>query len=478
MSLDRAHVAWESPAGATRQRSHEIRLETMTDASYVMNNAVALAQHQAMHGATPEQEDSLADLIMANTTPRDSVTMDVGSDSEGDTVDHQPQTHDDAEQSITRSPSYLQSKIQQIDRLQTDIAGMEAIISAVQGYYEKRSVTGRRLPKLVSQAELRKRASELTKLRHQHCINPAVPSRATSTKKEVGLPQFAMFFKDGPLYKLPISDDKSFCGRDDARLVIKHLDKVLPAGALAAKYRLAVSSTQETVDLYLHVLKVRDDFKVVDTSLRECARIVAANCLDRAQAINKVRQRYTEVFNVLMYAMCMEYRALVQSKRKTDTMEESWEDMERQLRVARATATMEHRIREQQAAQAEEESERRQQAAVRLQEELANAKAENSALAETLEAEVRAVQHKMRSREEAMNTAHRELQHELETVKDESEELQRKLRVAERQLARFRKQQEPEIGLSKVVKATQTDCEETAPSIPTQQPDQSVPADV
>lgn len=40
-----------------------------------------------------------------------------------------------------------------------------------------------------------------------------------------------------------------------------------------------------------------------------------------------------------------------------------------------------------------------------------------------------------------MNVAHRELQLELEAVKDGSEELQRKLRVAERQLARFRKQQ-------------------------------------
>lgn len=40
-----------------------------------------------------------------------------------------------------------------------------------------------------------------------------------------------------------------------------------------------------------------------------------------------------------------------------------------------------------------------------------------------------------------MQAAHRDLQQELEGVKDESDELQRKLRVAERQLAQFRKHQ-------------------------------------
>lgn len=92
----------------------------------------------------------------------------------------------------------------------------------------------------------------------------------------------------------------------------------------------------------------------------------------------QVRQRYTEVFNVLIYVMCMEHRALVQTKRSHDKMAAEWEDLERQLRVAKATATMEHRIREQQAAGAEEKSMRQELAAARLQEELAGVKAENS----------------------------------------------------------------------------------------------------
>lgn len=92
----------------------------------------------------------------------------------------------------------------------------------------------------------------------------------------------------------------------------------------------------------------------------------------------QVRQRYTEVFNVLIYVMCMEHRALVQTKRSHDKMAAKWEDLERQLRVAKATATMEHRIREQQAIAAEEKSMRQELATARLQEELAGVKAENS----------------------------------------------------------------------------------------------------
>lgn len=50
------------------------------------------------------------------------------------------------------------------------------------------------------------------------------------------------------------------------------------------------------------------------------------------------------------------------------------------------------------------------------------------------------MQQKLRSREETMHSAHKDLQQELEGAKDESAELQRKLLVAERQLAQFRKQ--------------------------------------
>lgn len=94
---------------------------------------------------------------------------------------------------------------------------------------------------------------------------------------------------------LPASDSKEFCGREDAQLVSSHLDKVLPEGAVAAKYRLAAGTADEVIQLYKHVLNVRSDFKVVDVSLRECARIVSANCLDRAQAIDKVSHRIQEI---------------------------------------------------------------------------------------------------------------------------------------------------------------------------------------
>lgn len=68
------------------------------------------------------------------------------------------------------------------------------------GYYDDRTVTGRRLPKLVSQAELRKRALELAQLRQQYAINPAAVCKKRTHLEESPLPQFAMFFKGGPVY--------------------------------------------------------------------------------------------------------------------------------------------------------------------------------------------------------------------------------------------------------------------------------------
>lgn len=109
-------------------------------------------------------------------------------------------------------------------------------------------------------------------------------------------------------HSLPISGSKAFCGRRDAQLVSSHLDKVLPEGALAAKYRLAAGSADEVIQLYNHVRNVRGDFKVVDVSLRECARIVSANCLDRARAIDKVCSPRADMHSTLCFGMCRQAR--------------------------------------------------------------------------------------------------------------------------------------------------------------------------
>jgi hypothetical protein len=64
------------------------------------------------------------------------------------------------------------------------------------GYYNKRTVTGRRLPKLVSQASMRERAQELIRLRHQQYINPsAAESKLEAAKTQLAPLEFDVFFE-------------------------------------------------------------------------------------------------------------------------------------------------------------------------------------------------------------------------------------------------------------------------------------------
>jgi hypothetical protein len=66
------------------------------------------------------------------------------------------------------------------------------------------------------------------------------------------------------------------------------LDEALPEGALVAKYRLTVRSTDEAVKVFSNLLQVRADFQLVDVTLCECSRLVAAQCVERAVAVEKV----------------------------------------------------------------------------------------------------------------------------------------------------------------------------------------------
>jgi hypothetical protein len=65
------------------------------------------------------------------------------------------------------------------------------------GFYEKRSTTGRRLPRLPLQSELKHRAQELVKLKQEANINPT--RAAAMTKKAAAVasksaPDFRLFF--------------------------------------------------------------------------------------------------------------------------------------------------------------------------------------------------------------------------------------------------------------------------------------------
>ena len=78
-------------------------------------------------------------------------------------------------------------------------------------------------------------------------------------------------------------------GREDAAMLTAALVEALPAGALAAKYRAPARNGDEAAAAYANLLQMRADFQLVDVTLRECTRLVAAECAERAAAIEAVR---------------------------------------------------------------------------------------------------------------------------------------------------------------------------------------------
>jgi hypothetical protein len=83
------------------------------------------------------------------------------------------------------------------------------------------------------------------------------------------------------------------------------LDESLPEGAVMAKYRLAVRTTQDASHLYTNFLQIRGDFAFLDVILRECSRLVSSHCSEQAAAIEGVRARApTEGALVWMEYLC------------------------------------------------------------------------------------------------------------------------------------------------------------------------------
>jgi hypothetical protein len=89
-------------------------------------------------------------------------------------------------------------------------------------------------------------------------------------------------------HKLPLTNIKETSSRQDARMLFHNLDQTLPDGAIGAKYRLAAGDAEEAQRLYSNILKIRHDFAVVDVTQRECARLFAVECLERAHVLEKV----------------------------------------------------------------------------------------------------------------------------------------------------------------------------------------------
>lgn len=89
-------------------------------------------------------------------------------------------------------------------------------------------------------------------------------------------------------HKLPLSDTKESSSREDAKLLSKHLDDVLPEGTIASKYCRGVKNAADALQLYSDLMRIRKDYEVVDATLRESGRHLAAECLERAQVTEKV----------------------------------------------------------------------------------------------------------------------------------------------------------------------------------------------
>ena len=90
------------------------------------------------------------------------------------------------------------------------------------GTYEKKTVMGRKLPKLPTQSELRRRAKELVKLRQEHAVDPERSLGHLAFSKPVPA-DFGVFFKEArmcaPLFFPSLAEIIAMCpvlllGRD------------------------------------------------------------------------------------------------------------------------------------------------------------------------------------------------------------------------------------------------------------------------
>lgn len=103
---------------ATRLRSSQTRLDSLADAAYLMDTAVSTNQARAAANIAAVQEGCLALGDFQNLLGEKSVES---SDAEGSRA------------GVKMSRAHLKGAVEQVERLQADIAGMEAVVEAVRG---------------------------------------------------------------------------------------------------------------------------------------------------------------------------------------------------------------------------------------------------------------------------------------------------------------------------------------------------------
>ena len=108
------------PPSATRLRSNQARLDSITNAAFCMVTAVSSSQCRAAAGM-PSQAGSGSLGHFMNLSL-------LGENS----VDSVPE---ESKAGAKWSRAHLQGAMQQVDQLQADIAGMEAVVAAVRGVH-------------------------------------------------------------------------------------------------------------------------------------------------------------------------------------------------------------------------------------------------------------------------------------------------------------------------------------------------------
>lgn len=104
---------------ATRLRSAQTRLDGVANAAYCMDTAIACKQSRAAAAAVqPEASGTLGVFLRQSLLGEDSLDSSVPPDQSAE---------------AKLSQAHLQGAMQQVDKLQADIAGMEAVVDAVRG---------------------------------------------------------------------------------------------------------------------------------------------------------------------------------------------------------------------------------------------------------------------------------------------------------------------------------------------------------
>jgi hypothetical protein len=118
-------IALPEVPSATRLRSTQARLDNLASAAYVMQTAVSTNQARAA-GATL-QYDAIAGTL------GDFANMSLLGQDSLDSRSSTSSTTDKGQEGQNVSQASLQVAMQQVDKLKSDIAGMEAVVAAVRG---------------------------------------------------------------------------------------------------------------------------------------------------------------------------------------------------------------------------------------------------------------------------------------------------------------------------------------------------------